>query len=171
MSLVCYVPYTSESLPCGVDDGLARLRAIGFGVYGEGRYAGKTYFLAMGEVYEPSRFRGMETHVVEPLCITPASPKNRRRSFCDHYAWVLNQLRILGADTSRITFEDLERVVGELREAEPYFRFRTFMNEKGAVQHEWNGLAANYFDGSEWAEDSGGDERGNGKTRKRKSKS
>ncbi len=68
--------------------------------------------------------------VPSPFCDTLDRDKKSRRTFEEHYAWVLNQIRILGVDTEELTFDDLEDVCQELVDQGTFFNFRTWQGRK-----------------------------------------
>lgn len=121
----------NAGLPAGIEGGVAELREIKLGEYQSGELKGELYFLAAGVVKHPREVNGtpvegLRTQIgPEPLCDTPTA-KGDRKKLADHYAWVLNQVRILGVDTKDTKIQDLERVFTALRQAKPHFRFRTW---------------------------------------------
>jgi len=139
-------------LPSGIELGIARLKSIQFGTYKTGKMQGEVFFMAQGTVLEPKKHDGIQIEGLntqigpEPLCDTP---ERKRATFDDHYAWVLNQLRLLGLDTSEIDGSELEEVCEVLVGEAPTFRFRTWgggeytdaagATRQGSINHEWNG--------------------------------
>jgi len=145
-------------LPAGIEGGIARLVECKFDTYKSGDFEGEPYFYAAGVVVEPKvfdgiRIEGLRTSIMEPLCDTPG---RSRETVEDHLAWVLNELRKLGVDTAGLSFEDLDAVVDMLKQAGPYFRFRTWQGTpteqfpNPRVQHQWRGVC-------EYAESDGGE--------------
>ncbi len=153
-------------LPAGIEGGVAQLVSCKFGQYKDGDNKGEYFFMAAGIVKEPKvvegmRIEGLRTQIgPEPMCDTPKAT-GKRKTFDDHYAWVLNELRKLGINTSEVSGENIEEVAKALEESKPHFRFRTWKgrkNETGPykdreprVQHEWRGLAE-YVEGEGGAE-------------------
>lgn len=125
------------SLPAGIENGIAQLTDIGFKLYGKGDMKGKAYFFATGSIFAPDEaadgtpVKGLFTRIQEPVCDTP---KRTRKSKDEHMKWVYNALRLLGLDTSKIkSLSQLQPAIDALKEAGPFFRFRTW---KGEMQTE-----------------------------------
>jgi hypothetical protein len=139
---------TGGELPAGVE-GVAQLVECKFSQYEKGDKKGEYFFYAAGVVVEPKehdglKIQGRRTSIMEPLCETPT---RSRKSVDDHLQWILNQLKLLGAPVAEISFEDLEPTVVMLKEAKPYFKFRTWKGTKQKptdpepmVNHVWNGI-------------------------------
>lgn len=148
--------YGGGLLPAGIDDGIAQLSNISFGQFKEGPNQGHVYFIARAVVLEPESVksiavRGLHTQIgPEALCDTPDA-SGKRKTFEDHYAWMLNELRKLGVDTNDLEFDDIESTVELLVEEKPYFRFRTWKGQATAqfpnpkVNHDWQGLIKDYI--------------------------
>lgn len=146
-------------LPAGIEGGIAQLVECKFGTFERGNNQGEPYFLAAGIVKHPQELggiplEGLRTQIgPEPLCDTPEA-LGKRKTFDDHYAWVLNQLRILGVETAEMEFDDLEETVEALKEDQPHFRFRTWQGQateqfpNPRVQHDWRGHC-DYVEGGE----------------------
>jgi hypothetical protein len=120
------------SIPAGIDNGVAQLVDCYFKEYEKGDDKGKLFFYAAGIVKAPSHVNGvpiigLRTSIIEPLCETP---NKTRKTIEDHWAWILNELRKLGLDTSEIDFDSVEDAVAALKESGPHFRFRTWQAEK-----------------------------------------
>ncbi len=148
-------------LPPGVN-GIAQLKEVKFDVVKEGKNnAGEYFFSAYGIVVEPVNFTdkegnnhrtaGKRTSVIEMLCPTPNS-KGARKTVEDHINFVLNTLRLLGIDTSKMNKAgDLETYMAALNQAKPYFQFRTWQGKATPeypdpkVNHTWEGVVANYI--------------------------
>ena len=139
-------------LPHGIEGGIAKLVDCKFGIYKSGKMEGEFYFLARGIVVSPKLHEGMpveglSTMIMEPVCDTPTYS---RKTIDDHVKWVLNELKKLGADTAEISAEELETLVGVLKDSQPYFRFRTWRGEateafpNPRTQHQWQGHIPNY---------------------------
>jgi hypothetical protein len=148
------------SLPNGIENGVAQLVDIYFKEYEKGDMKGEIFFYAAGIVKAPSHqdgipIVGLRTSIMEPLCDTPG---RSRKTVEDHWAWILNELRKLGLDTSEIEFDTVEDAVAALKEAGPHFRFRTWQGEPTAeypnprVNEQWRGVCdfeAEFDDGVE----------------------
>lgn len=142
-----------SDLPAGIEGGVAQLTECRFSVYEKGDFVGEPFFSATGIVVSPQEYNGtpiegLRTQIgPEPLCNTPG--RENRPDMDSHMAWVLNEIRKLGINTDEIVLDDLETVVEALKEAQPYFRFRTWgggdwENKKGEmvagrVNHDWRG--------------------------------
>lgn len=139
-------------LPAGVI-GVAQLTECKFDVYKNGEFVGEPYFYASGVVVSPEEFQGVRiagaiTQIgPEPLCDTP---NRSRKTIDDHLAWVINEMKKLGVDTTQMSDEDwateLEVAAEELKEQQPYFRFRTWQSRPTEqfpdprVLHQWRGI-------------------------------
>lgn len=147
---------TGGDLPEGIDGGVAQLIECKFDQYKKGPNEGEYYFIASGIVKEPSvvgniPVRGLRTQIMEAVCDTP---NYSRETVDEHFGWILNQLRLLGANTEDVDGDSVEAVAQLLKEEQPHFRFRTW---KGAateefpnprVNHVWSG-ACDYVDEGE----------------------
>lgn len=141
----------NPQLPAGINDGIAQLREFKFGEFKEGKNKGKPYFLVAGVVKEPKEFNGQDIEGLrtqigpEALCDTPGV-SGKRKTFDDHYAYLLATLRTLGVNTSETTFNNLEETALALARAQPHFRFRTWTSKptpqfpNPRVNHDWTGL-------------------------------
>lgn len=141
----------NAGLPAGIEGGVAQLHKMEFGVYKDGKNKGQLYFIASGVAKQPYHLdgvpvRGRHTQIgPEPLCDTPTAT-GRRKTFDDHYAWVLNQIRLFGVNPE---FNEVEATMKALVMAKPHFSFRTwkgpkatsgpYANREPRVVHEWNG--------------------------------
>lgn len=156
-----------QELPGDIKDGIAQLTKITFGEYGkdaEGKakegaqispeLKGQLYFMAQGTVVEPVRYAGLMTRVgPEPLCDTPSrGGANSRKSFDDHYAWMLNQLHgllknpVTGEAQRIVSMEDVENTAALLAEkVKPYFRFSTSQGSAQKVQQDTDGKFYLYY--------------------------
>lgn len=154
------VEYSSfGELPEGIENGIAQLVDISFKEIGEGKKnAGQLMFYAAGVVVSPEehtvadaagtlqtyRTAGLRTQIMEMLCETPES--KGRKTFNEHFAWVMNELGKLGVSMKDMEFDNLEATVEALRGMQPYFKFRTWKGKPTAeypnprVNHMWNGL-------------------------------
>lgn len=161
-------------LPGGITGGVAQLVEIKVDKYKEGDNKGQYYFLAAGIVKTPEvvgdvRVKGLRTQIMEPLCATKGDGK--RKTFDDHYAFVLNELRKLGVDTAKMSAENFEAVLAALKKQKPHFTFSTWKPEpakegkykgkESRTMQFWNGVCdapgTNQADGSH-VEDNTGEE-------------
>jgi len=146
-------------LPAGIQAGVAQLVDCKIGLVDEGKQsAGQPFFYAAGVVLSPKTFthpdgtveplEGRRTSILEMLCDTPNSG-GRRKTQGEHMVWMMNELKKLGADVENASLDELPALMEALKEAQPFFRFRTW---KGSVQktgpyagkdpktqHTWNG--------------------------------
>ena len=129
----------SGDLPAGVQ-GIAELVELKIGQYKDGAgLKGEPFFYAAGIVQEPKEFTdengtswkiaGLRTSIMEPLCDTPT---RSRKTFEDHYAYVLGVLRTYGLDTNAVegNEEALTAAMDALSRAGIYFQFRTWRGKK-----------------------------------------
>lgn len=163
-------------LPGGITGGVAQLIEVKFGVKDkdgeDGAKKGDYYFYAAGAVVEPKVFKdkegnvhrieGLRTSITEALYDTPKKAgQNARKTFDDHYAWVLNELRKLGVETKDIQPADLEPVAAELKKQQPYFKFSTwkppkategpYKDKESMTFHNWAGVCQYDADASQVA--------------------
>lgn len=143
-----------SDLPAGIDNGIAQLVECKFDVYKEGDMKGEVYFYAAGTVVQPTHvgdipIEGLRTSIMEPVCDTPS----RKRSTTDaHIAWILNQFRLLGVNTSNMNASHLEAAAEALKKLRPFFRFRTwkgkpqttgqYAGQEPRTNHDWLGTVA-----------------------------
>lgn len=141
-------------LPAGIELGVAKLTDCKFDTYKTGKLQGKFYFYAAGIVVEPKthtleggrvvRVEGLRTSIMEPLCDTPDSA-GKKKTFDDHFASILNEIRKLGVDTAQVPPDQLEAVVNSLADGDIHFGFRTWSGKPTAeypeprVTHTWTG--------------------------------
>lgn len=135
---------TGGRLPAGLEDVVCQLTKCYFAQYDKGANKGEYYFRASGVVVAPSevtvdpngrvadkgvkkKIEGMQTSIMEAMCDTPN--QKSRPTTEDHMAWVLNEMRKLGADTKDVSVDDLEELAQSLEEEAPYFRMRTWKGE------------------------------------------
>jgi hypothetical protein len=128
-------------LPAGIEGGIAQVVECKFDRYKEGNNKGEYFFYAAAIVMKPVevgdiRVKGLRTSITEPLCDTPT---RKRATVDDHLAWVLNELKKLGADTSEVGFDDLEDVAAAIKEEQPYTRFRTWRGTKQEITKREDG--------------------------------
>lgn len=156
---------SAGDLPEGIENGIAKLERCEIGEYKKGDNAGELYFLARATVVYPKEHNGLPieglgTQIMEALHDTP---NRKRATFDDHYAWVLNELRKLGINTSDVSADDLEAAMAALVEAGTYTRFRTWKGEatkeypNPRVNHEWRGSCNYSEDENDGVVDSTGD--------------
>ena len=143
--------YGQIELPPGIEGGTAQLVDCRFGEYENGDNKGQLYFYAAGIVVDPTEFtdkdgrvhkiEGQRTSIMEAICDTP----NRgRKTVEEHMAWVLNELRKLGAETAELeNLDNVEAVAKALKDSKPYFNFRTWKGEatpqfpNPRTNHQW----------------------------------
>ena len=127
------------SLPAGISGGVAQLTKAYWARYKEGtKLAGKPYVRLEFRAVLPREHGGVPVagQIVSQmisLCDTPdrqikvSDKVSRPRTFKDNYADFLNELRKLGVDTSRTTFETIESTLVALQSMnpKPYTRFST----------------------------------------------
>lgn len=145
-------------LPDGINGGIAKLVDCKFDQYKQGNNVGKLFFYAAGVVVQPKehngiRIEGLRTSIMEPLFDDPKKATGRK-TVQEHMGWILNELKKLGVDTSGMSYDSLESTVEALKEAAPYFRFRTWKGQKATtgqyagqeprVQHTWSGAIPDY---------------------------
>lgn len=134
-------------LPPGINGGIAQLVDCRFGQYAKGDLTGEYFFYAAGTVHSPIehegvRTEGLRTSITEPLCDTP---NKTRKTVEDHLGWIYNELRKLGVDTENMDVSQLEETCADLKEMQPFFRFRTWQGEatpqypNPRVNHQWGG--------------------------------
>lgn len=151
-------------IPAGVT-GIAKLTDCYFKQYEKGDMKGQYFFYAAGACKEPKKAKdgtpveGLRTSIMEPVCDTP---NKSRKTVEDHVAWILNEWRKLGVDTSDLDPSQegvLEATAAALKEAAPLFKFNTYSFPKRAkgdpkyderydgpnapeprVNHNWNGI-------------------------------
>jgi len=111
--------YGSFDLPAGIQNGIAKLTECKFDTYKQGDNTGEYYFVATGICVEPKEHSGGRATVRIPVC------KTSWASLDEQIERVLNEIRKLGGDTSDATVDDLEELVAELKEEQPFFRFST----------------------------------------------
>jgi hypothetical protein len=93
----------NAKLPSGIEGGVAKLVNIKIDEYKTGDLKGQPYFMAQAVVRLPATHegvpcRGRHTQVGPiPLCDTPSKTK---KTFAEHYADMLNHLKLLGVDTA-----------------------------------------------------------------------
>ncbi len=138
-------------LPAGIENGIAQIVECKFDIVKEGDSKGEYYFYAGGVVVSPKSImtddgefpvEGMRTSITEPLYDTPS---RSRKTVDDHLAWILNELRKLGVDTSEVSLDNLEETAAAIKESGTTFRFRTWQGKateeypNPRVNHQWAG--------------------------------
>jgi len=143
----------NATLPSGIEGGVAKLSMIKIDEYKTGDLKGQPYFMAQGIVRSPVSHdgrpcRGLHTKIGPiPLCDTPGKAK---ATFAEHYADMLNHLKLLGVDTAAtdgdMTPEEvdafLQASMEELVAPEnpTFFTFRTWKGKKTEIvqrQGKW----------------------------------
>lgn len=128
--------FPSGRLPKDIEGGIAQLTKCEFAEFKEGKHKGQPYFIASGVVVEPKQYAGSQTQIgPEALCETPErSGDKSRKTLDEHLEWVLNQLRMLGANTKELEdLDNLESVAENLVELGPHFKFRTWAMPKQTI--------------------------------------
>ena len=126
---------SGSSLPAGIENAIAQLTDCYFGQYKPGtKYEGEFFFRAVGTIISPKVFEGVpiegcQTSIIEPCCDTPDAG-GKRKTLEDRIAFILNEMRKLGLDTSEATAEQLENMAEVLKTSKPYFRLRTWKGDK-----------------------------------------
>lgn len=170
-----------SDLPPGIKNGVAKLVEAKFDQYKTGKLQGEYYFFAAAVVLSPASvthnnrvidIEGLRTQIgPEPMCDSTNS-KGQVKTTDEHIAWLYNELRKLGIDTSNLQFEDLEATVEALTAKDEYgelinpiyIKFDTragkatpdYPNPK--TFHEWNGTTDPPPEGEDAVEDDTGDE-------------
>ena len=132
---------TGGNLPTGIEGGIAQLVDCCVKKIKEGKSnAGELMFFAAGVVVSPEEvngvhIKGLRTSIMEPLYDTPT---RSRKTFGEHLDWVMNEMKKLGADLSEVSEDELEGVMADLKEANPYFRFRTWSGSKQEIVKDGN---------------------------------
>ncbi len=129
-------------VPAGVEGGIAQLTECKFDVIKPGKkYAGQYYLLMRASCVAPKTLNGqviegLGTFKIENLCDTPDS--SSRKTLDDHVQWILNAFRLLGVNTAEAPNTGdgnamavwLEETAERLKNAQPYFKFRTWKGKK-----------------------------------------
>lgn len=175
-------------LPPTIENGIAKLVDCHIGLVKDGDLKGEPFFYAAGIVVYPTmadmasmdpttkklvrkgqmKVEGLRTQITEMLCDTPG---RTRETVDDHYAWVLNQLRLLGIDTAEVSPDDVVAEDGKggftsgpvlealCSEDNPtFFKFRTWMGKptdafpNPRTNHDWRGKCEYTPDGDVAAE-------------------
>jgi hypothetical protein len=140
--------YGQMELPAGINNGIAQIVDCRIGHYEKGDNKGQPFFHIAAITVEPEEFEGVpcagvRTSHTEPLCDTPS---RSRKTVEEHVAWMYNELRKCGIDTSSLDPDDLPQTFEALIEAAPHIRFRTWRGKATdqypdpRTNHEWNGL-------------------------------
>lgn len=119
-------------LPGGIENGIAQVVECKFGIYEKGDYKGEYFFYAAATVLQPKSHKvgddnvpvfGLRTQIgPEPICDTPGKT---RQTLDEHIAWVLNEYRKLGVDTTQLGADDIEPTAEAIKLAGQFTRFRT----------------------------------------------
>lgn len=133
-------------LPPGIEGGVALIVECKIGKYEKGEgLIGQPYFYARAVAVAPEKLAdgtvvaGGSTSIgPEPLCDTP---NRSRKTFEDHWGWVLNELAKLGVDRHSIvpTDEGVKAVCDAIKNGKIYTKFRTWAMPKQEITHEANG--------------------------------
>lgn len=123
----------NSRLPEGIEGGIAQLVDCKIGEFKEGKLKGQPFFMAQGVVHAPEyhngqKVRGKRTSVIEPMCPTPE--RATRKTFDDHYDWLMKFLRAFGVNTEKVTPAGLEGTLELLKKSKPFFSFRTWKGQK-----------------------------------------
>lgn len=142
------LPAGGGRLPPGIENGVARLVDARIGTYGDDtKMAGEPFLLMAGVVVNPDgsknpyfvpgpnntkvRVDGLRTQITEPLCDTPS---RSRKTVQEHYDWCVNEVAKLldkkPGEKFWIDVDDMEGTLEALKEAAPYFKFRTWAGMK-----------------------------------------
>lgn len=161
------------NLPAGITDGVAVLTAATLGQYKEGTaMAGQPFIRLAGTVVEPKthvatpkafidgkvqitdtkemKVQGLQTSQMLPLCDTKTRA-GKVTSEDENVDRALNELRLLGVDTTEIEDEEsLEAVLEALQGAGVHFKFKTSGSDPNAnfpeerVWENWYGAIEDY---------------------------
>ena len=157
-----------KPLPAGINNGIAQLLNIGFSQYKKGIYQGHVYFLASAVVLEPESVRGitvrgLHTQIGTGLLHDTSLGYNvldKRKTFKDRYALMLNELEKLGIDANDFKSDNIanysnmvlsnwsDKTTKLLIQEKIYFRFRTCVKQS-TVYHSWLGVIKGYIP-KEW---------------------
>jgi len=140
-------------LPAGIEDGIAEISTCYIGEYGpETKHPGEPFFRASAVVVSPEEFKNRTTTIQGPLCDTPEKT-GKKRTFEDHYSWMLNELKKMGAQESIEAMVDpeseLEGVMAAIASSGIFIKFRTwsgpvategpYKGKPPMVSHDWRG--------------------------------
>ena len=152
------LPKGGGECPAGIDPGIAKITECKFGVFENGDNKGEYFFMAMAAVVSPKFItsesgdkipvEGLITRIgPEPICDTPKA--TTRKTQADHLEYVMNQMKLMGADLSNVEVDDLESIAEAIKNSGPYIKFRTWKGKKATegpykdveprVQHTWMG--------------------------------
>lgn len=148
---------TAGNLPEGIENGIAKLFEIKIDTFKNGDNTGQPYFYASGTVVLPKEVNGIPVEGLhtrigpEPICETPKT-QGQRKTAQDHFAWVVNEVKKLGLDLTKIPHDSFEAALAALKspEANVHFRFRTWKGKptpefpNPRVNHVWNGVVTNF---------------------------
>lgn len=158
-------PAVGGALPPGIEGGVAQLVDFHFGVYADGDYSGKDFFMAQGVMQEPAELKvtdkktkktttfkvaGKRTKLGPiPLCNKVGTSKSKVKTTADAIALMYEHWRGLGIDTDSIDEDNptaWEDIAQHLNETMPYFSVRTYRSNptneypNPTTQEVWEGL-------------------------------
>lgn len=161
-----------SSLPPGLKDAVAVLESCGFREIPSGREnAGEFEFYAVGVMVEPFdhtyeepagsghsktvKVAGKQTRYREVMADTPKA-QGKKKTFDDHYASILNEMRKLGYDTTGLSVDHLEAAAADITKARPYFKVRTSLlpameGQEPRVYESWDGPVEEGYEPPEMA--------------------
>ena len=133
---------TGGDLPPNVK-GNASLSECKFDVYKEGDNKGKPFFYIAGVVITPVEHAGMRVNRMIGIVDAKPNPKSKTppKTKHDRMDEVLNELKLLGVDTSKIDMKQLPAICETLKKGKPIFKFRTWA---GAATKEYPNPKVNY---------------------------
>lgn len=144
-------PTVFVDLPGGIKNGRAKLTMLKLGEYKSGDNKGQPFFMAQATVIAPTHHNGMRVQGLltkigpEALCDTPKVKSEKgRKTFDQHYSWMLGQLKLLGM-ADDVEFEDLPEEFERLLEEAPVIAFQTrewssSKDREPMVFHTWLGV-------------------------------
>lgn len=135
--------YGFQRLPAGIQNGVARVTKCYFDQYKSGTYKGEYYLRVEAVVVQPVMHRlpdgtemkvaGLTTSVMRPMCETKTAD-GKVATEDENVATAMNELRMLGADTSTLkTGAQLEVVASAIAQTKPYTRFTTSQTTSSAI--------------------------------------
>lgn len=158
-------PTPNMDLPGGIKGGVAQVRKVWFGEFKDGKHKGQPFFMAQASVVSPKIYDGVPVAGLftrigpEPLCATPEKTGERsRKTFDDHYQWVLGQLKLLAGKaaveaiggTPEQIDAGLQNLMALIGKQKPFIAFETregarqttgpYAGKPPMVFHEWGGV-------------------------------